>query len=135
MAIKRMTNLVFSFSALKRESSKIATRLLEAIKSGKDGLIELIRNLRKEFKPKPLKIRSHFKIIEKLAGKDNWKEIENIIRTANRESFAEYMSCLDKLEISKDKKEWFARVKFYYNLNKNTGRFQNSTRWRRKCYN
>jgi hypothetical protein len=118
LKIKRIFNFIYSFTKVKLDSNAIGMRMIEALthEVKTPNMIRLVRNLRMENKPNKIRYRSHFKVIEKLVGVKDWETIKSIIKNANTESFTEFMSCFEKLKLSRRDREYFARLRFYTEL-------------------
>jgi len=127
MRIERRILKEFKFSQIKKNSDKIGKRLLEAMKKP-DCLTEcssLVNELRKEFPKRKVFLKSHFKVIEKLNKVQDKEAIKSIIKNSNTESYCRFMSSFEKLRISKKWKEYYAKLRFYSDLNKDVAVLSN----------
>jgi hypothetical protein len=92
---------------VKKNLGKIQERLIKALASNNptNDTLDLIKNLRKEFKPLPMKNKSHFKVIEKLFKAKDRQEIRSLIIKARRNDYLEFLACLEMLEANRNDKE------------------------------
>jgi len=121
LRIKRNTSLEFTFSKVKKQASKIGTKLLEGLKlpNPAGSFVSLVNDLSRENPPRAIVVRSHFKVIEKLNKLKDWEAVAKVLKNSSYQDFELYMSCLEKLRASRKDKEYFVRFRFYSDLNKN----------------
>jgi len=122
MRIKRVDVKVTSFSSIWKDCVDISDKLLTSVKAGDPviGLTNLVEELRTKYPPRPIKVKSHFKIIERLKGLNDWGAIRKLLVSCGTESFYQFLSCFEILKASRRDKEYFVRLRFYSELNKNT---------------
>jgi hypothetical protein len=122
MRIERQIFLGYKFSLINKQHENIYPHLLLALNQFDPitSLQYLVNALRFKFRPSPLKIRSHFKILQKLKDTKDWDQIRKIIRESSRENFVQFLSMFETLKASRKDKEYFLRLRFYSDLNKNT---------------
>jgi len=127
MRIMRRQIREFKFSLVKKNSEQIGKRLLDSLSNPMPvhSCSSLVEELRIEFPRQTVKLRSHFKVIEKLRNQKNWEAIRNIITRSNEESYAQFMACFDKLRVSRRDKEFYARLRFYSDLNRDVSILSN----------
>ena len=121
MRIKRRKIRDFKFSWINKNSEEIGKYLIKVLNTPNptNSIIEMIVELRNKYKPREIKLKSHFKIIEKLKKMNDWTGIRKTIIESNTESFIQYLSCFEKLKATRRDKEYFLRLRFYSDLNKN----------------
>ena len=129
MRIQRTRNKVFCFSGINKAYAETGLELISALKDDDpvQSLVDLVLKLRTKFKPVQMKVKSHFKVIEKLHGVKDFLEMRKIITKCSKEDFKQYMSCLVELKATRKTKEYFARMRFYSELNKDVGILENMT--------
>ena len=120
MRIQRRTIKQHKFSMVNKKHEEIGKQLLNALKEPDNisKCTELVESLRGHFPLRKLKLKSHFRIIEQLSGVKNWDSIKSIIKNCNTENYCQYMASLEKLNTTRNWKEFFARIRFYSDLNK-----------------
>jgi hypothetical protein len=123
LRIKRRLNLTRTFTKVEKHADEIGARLVKALKSEDpvESISILINTLRFENKMKLIKPRSHFKVIEKLVNCNEWLEIRKLIQHTNRENFLEFMASFERLKTNRRDREYFLRLRFYSELNKDVG--------------
>ena len=121
MRIKRSDIRGFKFSWAKRDQEQIGIEMLKVF-SGNNRIheyIQMVKDLRLKYSEKKIKLKSHFQVIEKIVTGMDWEQIRKIARNASDEGFMEFMICFEKLRKNRNDKEYFLRLRFYSDLNKN----------------
>jgi len=108
MRIKRRIIKERKFSMINEDPEETGKLLLKALKDpecvAKCG--DLVESRRTKFPPLRTKLKSHFKVIEKLNKSKNWDAIKAIIKKCSEESYHQFMSCFEKLRITQSDKEY-----------------------------
>jgi hypothetical protein len=127
LSIQRRLNLVFPFGKLVKKSEEIERRLIETMAGTKHGVntvsavSELIRELWKESRMINLKQVSHFRVVEGLENLTDKTELKKKVQSANREQFLAFMAAIAESKMSRKEKEFFAKMRFYTELDRKTG--------------
>ena len=127
MRIKRMVNLSMPFGKMLKNSDDIASRMSIALTGvfPVNSMAKLINELRAEYRPVLRRTRSYFKLIEGVTNLGNPEVTKKIIRNSNRGGFLEFMNMFETLKTNRSDKEYFARLRFYSDLNSNVGILNN----------
>jgi hypothetical protein len=122
MRINRIDFKNTCFNRIWKDCLEISNNLLNAINKPDciNNLLNLIYELKGKYPPKFIKLKSHFKIIEKLNVLNDWDSIHKLIKTSNTEAYYLFLSCFEDLKATRKDKEYFMRLRFYSELNKNT---------------
>jgi hypothetical protein len=83
--------------------------------------LKYIEQLRHKYKPMPVRLKSNYKVIEKLVGEKDWGTITNIIVKARNENYQDFMRILQELKVSKKNMAFFLKMRFFSELNSKTG--------------
>ncbi len=126
MRICRRRIMVFPFRKLFKDLKSIVERLKTAMtqESVDTSVIELIRKLGEEYGPQPRRLRSKFRTIEQIETM-TWLEKRKHLKNMSKESFTTFMEKVGESVGKKNVKEFYLRMRFYTDLNKNTAPLTN----------
>ena len=122
MRIKRCDLRVFSFNRIWKDCVDISEKLLDSVKRNDPvaGIADLVTELGKKYPPRAMKVKSHFKVVERLKGMKDWEAIRRLLKSCSTENFLQFLACFETLKATRRDKEYFVRLRFYSELNKNT---------------
>ena len=92
-----------------------------------EGLLGFMSDLTKIYRPKVRRHRNVFNLAEKHAAsiqeaeKDSYERVRQVIRRIRTSDWNGYLSKLSELKLDRRIKEYFLRVRFYTELDRNTG--------------
>ena len=124
MRIERRLKLAYSMKKVKNESEYISKALLSCITEGDnkcDNLLELIKFLRKRYKPLPVRLKSNFKMIKDLKEDEDWETIGKLIKRTNTDNYFTFLEHLKKLKTNNLMMQYFLKLRFFSELNSKTG--------------
>jgi hypothetical protein len=126
--------LIESFSKAKGEVKNIKDRLKEALKGDrkKEKLLDLIDELNDKYKMRVRRPKNIYVMGERirkqlLDGKKDkaFREMKRICRNASKEEYSIFLEQLEELRINRRTKEYFHRLRFYTDIDKNTDILKN----------
>ncbi|MFO0359348.1 MAG: RNA-directed DNA polymerase, partial [Flavobacteriales bacterium] len=117
------------FDSIRGASAGIGKLLIEAVNSedNLDKLKELIDCLHFAYKLKVQKPKNIMKISKMVRdhlqeNKDkSFRALRKIVQNSNKEEWASFMSNFETLRLSRNDKEYFLRLRFYSEIERNTG--------------
>jgi hypothetical protein len=124
MKVKKNRKYNIPFNRLINDSEDIY-KLLKMNLRDMDSLRNIIGDIKNSYKPIPVKYKTKFKYINDLDSIKDWKIIKRIISNTNRNEFILFMEELGKCQYKKNKRDFYLRLKFYSELNSNTGVLDN----------
>jgi len=127
MRIKRRIIKERKFSMINKDPEETGKLLLEALKDPEcvTKCEDLVESRRTKFPLIKTKLKSHFKVIEKLSKVKNLDTIKSIIKKCSEENYHQFMSCFEKQRVTKRDKEYYARLRFYSDLNRDVAILSN----------
>jgi hypothetical protein len=126
--------IIESFNKAKGEVNIIAKLMKDAIKDDdrKKKVVELLTGFSKKYKMRvrrPMNIYNMTERIRKqlLEGKTEkaFREMKRICRNANKEQYSIFLTHLEEMKIQRRMKEYFMRLRFYTEIDKNTDILKN----------
>ena len=120
MRIERRDIKEIKFSLINGKHKDIGERLLKCLKEPDriTKCCDLVNTLRFEFPKMKVKLKSHFKIAEKINTTKDWGSFKSILKKCSSESYCQFMNNFEKLKLNRKWKEYFAKLRFYSDLNK-----------------
>ena len=120
---------IYSFGKILKDSEKIKEEFMKCIEDGDrlGKVIQLVRDLRKRYKPRVKKTKSvtmwskKIEDFKKRGVEFNQEEFTRFMRQSSNEGYHSYLKELPKLKQDNNAKEYYSKLRFYSAIDKNTG--------------
>lgn len=124
--------LRYDFARAKEESGEIKENLLRVLKMPNkvEALVSMVRQLRDRYKPRCKKVAKSVMFREKITEllndketrnkKDFWGHLGKMIRKLSNEEYNNFMCDIENLNMKRNLKEYFLKMRFYSEINKSS---------------
>lgn len=121
--------LRYNFSKAKEDAKEIKENLVKALEQSNkiQAVVDLVRDLRKKYRPRCKKVSKNVTFREKVTNiindesiKNKWDILGKTIRKLSNEEYNNFMCDIEKLNLKRNWKEYFLKLRFYSEINRSS---------------